>query len=476
MAHAATSYLSRAARHPVGWQPWGPDAFELAGRLNRPVLLYVGADNCEWCALMDTAVYDDPALAALINSRFVPVRVDRDERPDVALRYQAAVQTLSGLRGYPLTVFLTPDGSPFFGGTYFPTDDPITGRGLFQVLPEVARSYRDQRAAVIRQAALVRQLATSSSAGSHGVLRPGDVAAEIANVVAAVQVASGEAAIVRSVPFTRAITLLLTEYALTGDTTVLATGRAALARLADTAARGVRDDPPVLVRAGTLRALAQGWALTRDTGYRDAARAIGRGLALSLAPSPRQPVFADQQAFLIGSVLETASAVGDSVSERRALVALDSLLYRVYAPGWGVRHAMVGSVQGLLQDQVQVAAACLAAFEATGDTAYRNVAVDIVRVLERDFADPAGGYFDASRPDPAAPALADRTKQVWDDVLPGANAWAARMLLGLALATGEARFRRRGEAALEAFAGGFSGAGVRAASYLETARNVLARR
>src|SRR5688572_467262 len=73
MAHAATSYLSRAARHPVGWQPWGREAFELAGRLDRPVLLYVGSDNCEWCALMDTAVYDDPALAALINSRFVPV-------------------------------------------------------------------------------------------------------------------------------------------------------------------------------------------------------------------------------------------------------------------------------------------------------------------------------------------------------------------------------------------------------------------
>lgn len=475
MAHAATRYLSRAARHPVGWQPWGREAFELAGRLDRPILLYVGADNCEWCALMDTAVYDDAALAALINSRFVPVRVDRDERPDVALRYQAAVQTLSGLRGYPLTVFLTPDGSAFFGGTYFPTDDPITGRGLFQVLPEVARSYRDQRAAVIRQAALVRQLATTKSAGSYGVLRPDEVAAEIARVRAAVAVATREQRMVRSVPFTRAIALLLTEYGLAGDTAALATARAALARLADTAAPGVRDDPPLLVRAGTLRALAQGWALTNDTSYRNAAGAIARGLASGLAPGP-QAVFADQQAFLIGSVLETAAAVGDSAAEQQALRALDSLLHRVYAPGWGVRHAMVGSVQGLLQDQVQVAAACVAAFEASGDTTYRDVAVDIVKVLERDFADPAGGYFDASRPDPAAPALADRTKQVWDDVLPGANAWAARLLIGLAAHTGETRFRRRGEAALEAFAGSIEGAGMRAASYLETARNVLARR
>ena len=125
---------------------------------------------------------------------------------------------------------------------------------------------------------------------------------------------------------------------------------------------------------------------------------------------------------------------------------------------------------------MQVAAACVAGFEASGNPAYRDVAVDIATVLERDFADPAGGYFDASRPDPAAPAMADRTKQVWDDVLPGANAWAARMLLGLAAATGESRFRRRGEAALEAFAGGYSGAGMRASTYLEIARGALARR
>src|SRR5437867_3243807 len=92
----------------------------------------------------------------LTNALFVPVRVDRDERPDVAQRYQAAVQTLAGLRGYPLTVFLTPDGSAFFGGTYFPADDPITGRGLKQILPEVAKSFRDQHAFIVQHAAVVR--------------------------------------------------------------------------------------------------------------------------------------------------------------------------------------------------------------------------------------------------------------------------------------------------------------------------------
>jgi uncharacterized protein YyaL (SSP411 family) len=481
MAHATTSYLSRAARHPVGWQPWGRDAFELASRLNRPVLLFVGADDCEWCALMDTAVYDDAALASLINSLFVPIRVDRDERPDVAQRYQAAVQTLSGLRGYPLTVFLTADGSPFFAGTYFPTDDPITGRGLFQVLPEVARTYRDQRSAVLRQAAMVRQLAITKSAGSHGVLRPDEVATEIEHVRLAVQQAAVEGAIAPSVPFTRAVSLLLTEYGLSADSVTLTVARGALARIRDSASGaappgGVREDPPALVRAGTLRALAQGWAMTNDARFRDDARTLGARLVADLDLSIRQPVFADQQAFVISSLLETAAALGDATAEARALTALDTLLHRAYAPGWGVRHAVVGSVQGLLQDQVQVAAACLAAFEATGRPRYREIAIDIAAVLERDFADPLGGFFDASRPDPAAPALADRTKQVWDDALPGANAWAARLLLALGGITGNDRFRRRGEAVLEAFAGALVGSGIRASSYLEVARLALVRR
>src|SRR5581483_7023022 len=114
MSQAATPYLARAAREPVSWQPWGRDAFALAARLDRPLLLYIGAADCRWCGVMDREVYGDPGLGALIDSLFVPVRVDRDERPDVAHRYGAAVRALAGLSGYPVTAFLTPDGSAFF--------------------------------------------------------------------------------------------------------------------------------------------------------------------------------------------------------------------------------------------------------------------------------------------------------------------------------------------------------------------------
>jgi uncharacterized protein YyaL (SSP411 family) len=124
MAQSGTSYLARAARQPVNWQPWGREAFALASRLDRPVLLYVGNDACHWCTETDRAIYTDPEIGSLINALFVPVRVDRDERPDVAQTYQTAVERLAGPHGWPLTVFLTSDGSPFFGGTYFPADDP----------------------------------------------------------------------------------------------------------------------------------------------------------------------------------------------------------------------------------------------------------------------------------------------------------------------------------------------------------------
>ncbi|MGH7700896.1 MAG: DUF255 domain-containing protein, partial [Gemmatimonadales bacterium] len=218
MAQAGTGYLTRAARQPVGWQPWSREAFALAARLERPVLLYIGAEDCVWCARMDRESYTDAAVGALIDSLFVPVRVDRDERPDVARRYQAALQALAGLRGYPVTVFLTPDGSPFFGGTYFPNDDPVTGRGLRQILPEVARSYRDQRETVWRQAALVRQLATAKSVVSHGVLREDVVAAEIRRVRAAVERALDAPETLWSFPYAQAVTLLLDEHARSGDT------------------------------------------------------------------------------------------------------------------------------------------------------------------------------------------------------------------------------------------------------------------
>lgn len=475
MAQQSTSYLARAARQPVGWQSWGREAFALAARLDRPVLLYIGAADCRWCERMDRESYSDAALGGLIDSLFVPVRVDRDERPDLARRYQAAVQSLAGLRGYPLTLFLTPDGAAFFGGTYFPKDDPVTGRGLRQILPEVARSYRDRRETLVRHAALVRHLGVTRSAVGHGVLQPELVQHEVAAVRREVEAALGAPARLATFPHAQAVSLLLDEYGRDADTVALRLARAALYLVDSLDAIGaMAESSPDLVRAMLLRNFTAAWAFTADTQFRDAGRGLVRALIRRLSSAEPYPRFSDREAYVIGALIDAAPALGDMWAGLAARARLERLLERTYVPGDGVRHA--GTVHGLLQDQVQVAAACLAAYQAFDELLFLEVARDLAEVLDRYFADPLGGYFDAERADPAAPALADRTKQVLDDVLPGANAWAARVLLRLADFTGDARYRARGEATLAAFVGEVRGQGVRAASYLVVARDALARR
>jgi len=486
MAQSATPYLARAAKEPVSWQPWSRDAFALAARLDRPILLYIGADDCRWCGIMDREVYGDPLLGAMIDSLFVPVRVDRDERPDVAQRYATAVQLLAGLRGYPITVFLTPDGAAFFGGTYFPLDDPVTGRGLKQLLPDVAKSYHEQKPSVLRRAELIRQLTLGRPAAAR-TPRAARVQFETAVVRDAVVAAAQAGADLATLRYIRAADLLLATYARTTDSSYLRPARAVLDYIADSGGPGAggaggaggesgRDDPPEIQRAGWLRDLTAAWAVTADARYGDASRAVARRLASEMASTVDRTVFADRDAYVIGAVLDAAVAVGDSVTLARARATLDTLLRRVYGRGRPVRHiASAGSPgRALLDDQVQVAWACLAARDATGVARYLEIAQDLVGVLERDFADStSAGYFEAAATDPAAPALTERAKPVLDDLLPAGNATAGRVLLRLANATGDVRYRRRAEAVVEALAATATGAGLRASSYLAVAQDLL---
>jgi len=480
MAQSTTPYLARAAHQPVSWQQWGRDAFALAARLNRPILLYVGADDCRWCGVMDLEVYGDAVLGALIDSLVVPVRVDRDERPDVAQRYAKAVQLLAGLRGYPLTVFLTPDGSAFFGGTYFPLDDPVTGRGLKQLLPEVARSYREQRPSILRRAALVQRLALGRSAPGRGALKAAGLEHEVEAVRGAVAEAVRSHASVASFRYAQAADLLLSVFTRTRDSTYLRPALAVLDYMIDSgdaaAAVGARDDPPQLVRAGLLRDLGAAWSTTSDPRYRDAARTLAQRLASDAGRASDRTVFADRDAYVIGSILDVGATIEDAAAVGRGQAALDSLLRRVYAPRRPVRHiAGPGSpVRALLQDQVQVVWACLAAQRATGEPRYLTVAQDLAAVLQRDFADSgAAGYFDAGATEAAAPALAERAKPVLDDLMPGANAAAARVLLRLGRVTGDPQYRRRAEATLAAFTGAVAGEGLQASTYLAAVQDYL---
>ena len=487
MAQSGTSYLARAARQPVNWQPWGREAFALASRLDRPVLLYVGNDACHWCAETDRAIYNDPEIGSLINSLFVPVRVDRDERPDVAQNYQTAVERLAGLRGWPLTVFLTADGSPFFGGTYFPPDDPVTGRGLKQLLPEIAKRYRDERPFIVQQAARMRQFMLTAEADAPGMLRASLLRDGIARVARDLDDAVRAGMTGNSVMHVEAASLLLTEYARSRDTSTLAVARRALDLMLDSSNVAAGDDAPRLVRAALIGALAKGWVVTGDARYRDSGRTLLRALARELpdvASLAGEAVFADQQAFIMENAMLAAATLGEAAVETRARAAFDMLLQRSYARGWGVRHTVGGGSHsgttppGLLQDQVQVASACLAVHQLTGDRRYLEITIDLAAILEQHYADPLGGYYDAVESSGSAltvspTVVGDRTKHVLDDVLPGANAAAAAVLARLAAATEDPAYRRRAQATLEAFAGGIGKAGIRATTFLAAARETL---
>ena len=161
LSTATSAYLKSAAHQPVAWWAWGPEAFAEAARLDRPILLDIGAVWCHWCHVMDGESYEDPALAEYLNEHFTCIKVDRDERPDIDARYQRAVQALAGMGGWPLTAFLTPGGEVFYGGTYFPPQ-PMQGRPSFrQVLTSIRATWDQQRDRVTAQAtalsAVVRQ-------------------------------------------------------------------------------------------------------------------------------------------------------------------------------------------------------------------------------------------------------------------------------------------------------------------------------
>jgi uncharacterized protein len=155
LAHASSSYLRSAMHQPIRWHEWGEEAFEIAKRENKPILLDIGAVWCHWCHVMDRESYEDPETAQTINERFIAIKVDRDERPDIDSRYQVAVQAITGQGGWPLTGFLTPDGRPFYGGTYFPPHD-MQGRPSFRrVLLAISDAFRDKNGDVLEQAQMV---------------------------------------------------------------------------------------------------------------------------------------------------------------------------------------------------------------------------------------------------------------------------------------------------------------------------------
>jgi hypothetical protein len=145
LSNALSPYLKKAADQPVDWYEWGEEAFSEAKKQDKPILLSVGGAWCHWCHVMAHESFENQEIAAYINAHFIPVKVDRDERPDIDRRYQDVVLRIAGSGGWPLTVFLTPEGKAFFGGTYFPPDDSWQRAGFTTIMKKLVELYQQDK-------------------------------------------------------------------------------------------------------------------------------------------------------------------------------------------------------------------------------------------------------------------------------------------------------------------------------------------
>ncbi|HKP21393.1 MAG TPA: DUF255 domain-containing protein, partial [Thermoleophilaceae bacterium] len=145
LANETSPYLLQHKDNPVDWHPWGEEALARAREGGRPILLSIGYSACHWCHVMERESFEDPEIAAVMNELFVPIKLDREERPDLDSIYMEACQAMTGQGGWPLNVFLTPDQVPFFAGTYFPPDSRMGMPSWRSVLEAVAKAWDERR-------------------------------------------------------------------------------------------------------------------------------------------------------------------------------------------------------------------------------------------------------------------------------------------------------------------------------------------
>ncbi|HEU5431489.1 MAG TPA: DUF255 domain-containing protein, partial [Thermomicrobiales bacterium] len=157
LANETSPYLLQHQNNPVDWYPWGEEALERARGEDKPMLVSIGYSACHWCHVRERESFENEAIAKEMNDRFINIKVDREERPDLDHLYMTAVTALTGQGGWPLNVFLTPNGAPFYGGTYFPPEDRMGLPGFPKVLAAVSEAYRNRREEVDESADRLRQ-------------------------------------------------------------------------------------------------------------------------------------------------------------------------------------------------------------------------------------------------------------------------------------------------------------------------------
>ncbi|MFB3094327.1 MAG: thioredoxin domain-containing protein, partial [Candidatus Acidiferrales bacterium] len=311
----ASPYLRSAAYQPVDWYPFSPQAFARAQELDRPILLDIGAVWCHWCHVMDRESYENPEIARLINEMFVAIKVDRDARPDIDARYPRAVQALTGQGGWPLTVFLTPAGKAFFGGTYFPPENRRGRPGLKELLPKLAEAYRTQKDRILAGAdETARRLqAYESASAQSGSVTPALLEQLVAALPKDFDSEYGGGARAPKLPHGAVIRLALDRHAATRDARLREVAEKTLEGMAR---GGLRDyihggfyrystdrfwhvphfEKMSYVQAELLEAFARAYQATGKPLYREAAEGILRYLTDTLSDQARGGFLATQDA------------------------------------------------------------------------------------------------------------------------------------------------------------------------------------
>ncbi len=223
LARASSAYLRSAMHQPIHWHEWGDEAFEVAQRENKPMLLDIGAVWCHWCHVMDRESYDDPEVAAIVNEHFIAVKVDRDERPDIDIRYQAAISAVSGQGGWPLTAFLTPEGKPFYGGTYFPPTDGYGRPSFKRVLTSISAAYKEKHGDVVEQAKMVESAIAQAESftGRDGKITPAIIDAIVNSAFSMFDARNGGFGNAPKFPHPSMLDLLIAQYSRTKDDRLL---------------------------------------------------------------------------------------------------------------------------------------------------------------------------------------------------------------------------------------------------------------
>jgi uncharacterized protein YyaL (SSP411 family) len=417
------------------WYGWGDEAFRVARRDDRPVLVMIEAEWCQPCVQMHREIVANDELVRLLDSAFVIVALDRDRYPGVDARLQRALRTMTGLSGWPALVLLTPTADPFFGSTYLPASDPVTGRGVLEALRQTSALYAAARKKVIQHAAVVREISW------RGRPQPGSIHPALVDSVAGWS---------RSGMLANAAAASL-HFELAQDRGDSSSARFA-AKLLEACERDQRlGRSPV---PDLLEALAVGLQTAPGTAIERRARGIAEGITRHL--TSWRDDYTDYLGHNIAGLIQVGVALDDAAFIQVGVSYLDSLTGALEAAPAGIPHRVGGgdAEPGRLSDYAALAWASAVAYDATGDTGYRERAERLLTEIRTRFGSPNVGAFADAETDATLAIIDDAPIiTIEDGIVPNANATAARTAIALFDDSGDVSWLAYAAQILETFAG-----------------------